>query len=107
MHAASSLPPPPVEYLDPFLLTPLPRISRKKGDIPTRQCKRWGLLATLTFGISAVQLVNGPGMPFETHCEAALPLAVLSPEARERLGRISTVKPDKARQVENLLLQAV
>lgn len=46
-------------------------------------------------------------MPFETHCEAALPLAVLSPEARERLGRISTVKPDKARQVENLLLQAV
>ena len=27
-------------------------------------------------------------------------LSVLSPEARERLGRISTVKPEKARQVQ-------
>eukprot|EP00670_Eutreptiella_braarudii_P013451 CAMPEP_0174327930 /NCGR_PEP_ID=MMETSP0810-20121108/14804_1 /TAXON_ID=73025 ORGANISM="Eutreptiella gymnastica-like, Strain CCMP1594" /NCGR_SAMPLE_ID=MMETSP0810 /ASSEMBLY_ACC=CAM_ASM_000659 /LENGTH=119 /DNA_ID=CAMNT_0015441859 /DNA_START=26 /DNA_END=385 /DNA_ORIENTATION=+ len=34
-------------------------------------------------------------------------LSVLSPEARERLGRISTVKPEKARQVENMIIQAV
>eukprot|EP00996_Jenningsia_fusiforme_P006224 NODE_7482_length_472_cov_10.229314_g7038_i0.p1 GENE.NODE_7482_length_472_cov_10.229314_g7038_i0~~NODE_7482_length_472_cov_10.229314_g7038_i0.p1 ORF type:complete len:114 (+),score=25.64 NODE_7482_length_472_cov_10.229314_g7038_i0:41-382(+) len=34
-------------------------------------------------------------------------LAVLSGDARQRLGRISTVKPDKARQIENLVLAAV
>eukprot|EP01006_Ploeotia_vitrea_P019003 TRINITY_DN50_c0_g1_i1.p2 TRINITY_DN50_c0_g1~~TRINITY_DN50_c0_g1_i1.p2 ORF type:complete len:108 (-),score=17.43 TRINITY_DN50_c0_g1_i1:720-1043(-) len=37
----------------------------------------------------------------------AMMRAVLSNEARERLGRIATVKPERARQVEELLLQAI
>lgn len=33
-------------------------------------------------------------------------VAVLMPEARERLARIALVKPDKARSVENMILAA-
>ncbi|GBG87809.1 hypothetical protein CBR_g45965 [Chara braunii] len=35
----------------------------------------------------------------------AMLVQILSPEARERLARIALVKPDKARSVEDLLLQ--
>ncbi|KIY98656.1 hypothetical protein MNEG_9308 [Monoraphidium neglectum] len=36
----------------------------------------------------------------------AMLVAVMMPEARERLARIALVKPDKARSVENMILGA-
>eukprot|EP00877_Chromochloris_zofingiensis_P002615 jgi/Chrzof1/12354/Cz06g31180.t1 len=36
----------------------------------------------------------------------AMLVAVMMPEARERLARIALVKPDKARNIENMILNA-